>query len=157
MEGRGWECGQRKSRSSLEAQWQGVRRGGSLGGPTFKGKLLGRIGAWLEGRPADSVGGEAVRALGEADGERWVGSAVEGLGLAEESLERLPKGAREKLGMAWWLRGHTTLSYQWIAQRLQMGHETRVRLAVREVLRRKGGPLAKPKRRLQAVRRPDDS
>ncbi len=42
----------------------------------------------LEGLPADSVGGEAVRAWGEADGERWVRSAVEGLGLAEESLER---------------------------------------------------------------------
>jgi len=83
--------------------------------------------------------------------------AVEGLGLAEESLQRLPKGAREKLVMAWWLRGHTMLSRQWIAQRLHLGHETWVMLAVRDVLRTKGGLLAKPKRRLQEVRQAEAS
>ena len=55
------------------------------------------------------------------------------------------------------LRGHTRRSRQWIAQRLRLGHKTRVTLAVREVLRRKGGPLAKLKRRLEAVRQPDYS
>ena len=77
-----------------------------------------RVLACREGRQADSVRGEAVRACwGEEEGERWVGSAVEDLGLAEESLETLPKGAREKWVMAGWLRGHTTLSRRWIAQR----------------------------------------
>jgi len=73
------------------------------------------------------------RSPAHRDAERWVGSALTELGLDEEGLRRIPKGAEEKMAMAWWLRGHTTLSRQWIAQRLQMGHETRVTLAVREV------------------------
>jgi hypothetical protein len=59
--------------------------------------------------------------------------------------------------MAWWLRGHTTLSRHWIAQRLRMGPETRVTWAVREVSRTKGGPLAELKQRIEAVRQPQDS
>ncbi len=69
----------------------------------------------------------------------------------------MPNGAREKLVRAWWLRGHTTRSRPWIAQRLQIGHETLVKLAMREVWKTEGRPLAKLKRRLQAVRQPDDS
>ncbi len=67
------------------------------------------------------------------------------------------RGPGEELVMAWWLRGHTTRSRPWIAQRLHLGHATRVTLAVREVSRSKDGPLAKLKRRLQEVRQPDDS
>ncbi len=55
------------------------------------------------------------------------------LKLTEEDLTGLAKGAKEKRVMAWWLRRYTTLPRAWIAARLQMGHETRVTLAVRWV------------------------
>jgi len=157
MEGQVLECCRSQSRPSLEAEWKGVRRGWYLGDRTFKGKLLGRIADLLEGRQADSVGGEAVSAWSEEDAEQWIGSALADLGLDAAALRTLAKGASEKLVMAWWLRGHTTLSRQWIAERLQMGHETRVTLAVREVARTHGGPLAKLKRRVEEVRPSDDS
>ncbi len=80
------------------------------------------------------------------------GVALERLGLDQEALRTLGKGASEKWVMAWWLRAYTTLSRPWIAPRLQIGPETRVTLAVREVSRTKGGPLAKRKRRHPKVR-----
>ena len=118
---------------------------------------MGRIEEMLEGRQADSVGGEAVRAWSQEEAERWIGSAVAELGLDPGSLRTLAKGASEKWVMAWWLRAHTTLSRQWIAQRLQMGHETRVTLAVREVAGTDTGPLAKLKRRVEQVRLSNNS
>ena len=54
-------------------------------------------------------------------------------GLADSELQALPKGADTKLVLAWGLRSQTTMSRSWIAQRLGMGHETRVTLAVRAV------------------------
>ena len=157
MEGRVLECGRSQSRQSLEAERKGVRQGWYLGDRSFKGKLLRRIADLPGGRPANSVGGEAVSAWSEEDAEQWIGSALADLGLDSEGLGRLAKGASEKLVMAWWLRVHTTLSRRWIAQRLQMGHETRVTLAVREVARSQVGPLAKLKRRVEDVRPSDDS
>ena len=50
------------------------------------------------------------------------------------------------------LRRHTTLSRQWIAQRLRMGHEARVPLAVREVGAGAKGRLAKLKRQVERAR-----
>ena len=90
----------------------GKRPGWYLGDRSFKGKLWERIGGLLENRKADSVNGEAVGAWSREDAERWIGSALAELGMDEEALRTTPKGTDEKDVMAWWLRGHTTLSRQ---------------------------------------------
>ena len=146
------ECVRSRSRKEMEREWRSVRRGWYLGDRSFKSKLLDRIGGLLEGRQADSVKGEAVGAWRREEAERWIGSALAELGLDEAGLRRIPKGAKEKMAMAWWLRRHTTLSRQWIAQRLQMWHETRMTLAVREVGAGAKGRLAKLKRQVERAR-----
>jgi len=45
-------------------------------------------------------------------------------------LSRLPKGQTEKLVLAWWLYGQTTVRRRWVAEQLRMGYETRVSQAV---------------------------
>ena len=157
VEGRALECTRSCSRKEMEAQWKRVHRGWYLGERSFKGRLLERIGGWLEGRKAESVNGEAKAARNEADAERWIGMAMAELGLDEGALKTRPKGAEEKLAMAWWLRRHTTLSRQWIARRLGMGHETRVTLAVRSVEALSTGRLARIKRRIERVQPINDS
>jgi REP element-mobilizing transposase RayT len=157
MEGRVLECVRSRSRKEMETEWRSVRRGWYLGDRSFKSKLLDRIGGMLEGRKADSVNGEAVGAWSREEAERWIGSTLAELGLDEAGLRRIPKGAKEKMAMAWWLRRHTTLSRQWIAQRLQMGHETRVTLAVREVGAGAQGRLTKLKQQVERARSPNVS
>ena len=71
------------------------------------------------------------------------------LGMAEHSLGDLPKGEARKLVLAWWLRKHSTVSRAWIAERLRMGHENRVTLAVREVEQSKAGQMGRWKRHLE--------
>jgi hypothetical protein len=110
------------------------------------GNLLG------QGKAA-SVSGQAVRAWTEQEAEQWVQKALRVLGLDTAKLEALPKGAEAKLVMAWWLRGHTTTSRSWIAQRLRMGHETRVTLAVRTVSGTKRGRLGRLRERIAGITR----
>ena len=54
--------------------------------------------------------------MGAGDWERRLGAAAQGTG--------------EKLVLAWWLYGRTTVRRRWLAEQLRMGYETRVSQAV---------------------------
>ena len=73
------------------------------------------------------------------------------LGLSREALESLPKGAPEKVALAWWMRERTTVSLRWVGERLVMGHYSRVTQAVSRMRRHPGRRLAKFRRRLEDV------
>ena len=51
---------------------------------------------------------------------------MKALGLSEQSITTLPKGAIEKQVLAWHLRRQTTVSNDWIAGRLHCGHPSNV-------------------------------
>ena len=119
----------------------------------FKDRLLEQMGNLLGQGKAASVSGQAVRAWTEQEAEQWVQKALRVLGLDAAKLEDLPKGAEAKLVMAWRLRGRTTTSRRWIAQRLSMGHETRVTLAVRTVSGTKRGRLGRLRERIAGITR----
>lgn len=67
-------------------------------------------------------------------------------------MDKLPKGAPEKLVLAWWVKGTTTVSRQWISAHLAIGHPTRVTSAWRAVQCAIGGPLAKMRRYLEKLK-----
>jgi hypothetical protein len=52
------------------------------------------------------------------------------LGVQVEGLAAMPNGQTEKQVLAWWLRGRTTVTRRWIADRLRLGYETRGSQAV---------------------------
>ena len=66
------------------------------------------------------------------------------LGLSEEGLKELAKGAAQKVALAWWLRRETTASLRWVSERPGLGHHTRASRA----RGRPGQPLAKLMRKL---------
>ncbi len=68
--------------------------------------------------------------------------------LRVKEIQESPKGALEKVALAWWLRERTTVSLEWVSQRLQMGHYSRVSQAVSRMARRPGRKLAKLKETL---------
>jgi REP element-mobilizing transposase RayT len=108
-----------------EEAMQAIRRGWYLGKDTFKDKLL----KMLE-RPAARRAGGTRRAAGihRDHGEKAaLGILREGIrhlglppGLAE--LSRLKKSDGRKTQLAILLRTHTSMSNEWIAARLAMGH-----------------------------------
>lgn len=151
LEGRVVEWLSESSRKNLDADWQQIRQGWYLGTATFREQLLGHLDRLLQGRLPASFAGAAVRAKSEHEAEQWLHKALTALAMEPTQLQSLPKGATAKLVLAWWLWQRTTLPRAWIAQRLCLGHETRVTLAVRQVETAKSGPLAQMRRVIEWV------
>ena len=63
----------------------------------------------------------------------------------------LPKGAKEKQVLAWWLRTRTVVSRDWVSQQLQMGHTSRVTQAVATVKRTRDRAVVAWRERLQGL------
>lgn len=59
------------------------------------------------------------------------------------------KGSTPKQLLAWWLRRRTAVGRRWIAERLGMGHETRVTWTIAAVARAGSGELVRWRKRLQ--------
>ena len=60
----------------------------------------------------------------------------------------LPKGAPQKVVLAWWLRQQTTVPLRWASERLKMGHYTRVTQALSRMERHPARKLKHLRQRL---------
>ena len=151
MEARIRELGTKAGRKELEEQWKVLRRGWYLGNEKF----LARLGRWLEkatmGRKRHSQSGEAREFHDEAAAERLLAAGLRALGLSEVQLKRLTKGALEKVALAWWLRGRTTVSLTWVSERLKMGHYTRASKAISRMNRKPARKLSRLRKALEKV------
>ncbi len=103
-------------------QWKGMRRGWCLGGDAFRKELLAQM-AELAGT---SHYGEELRESAEEKAQRIVAEEMQRLGWKEDELRRQRKGHRLKVKIARRLRQETTMTLQWIADRLKMGTWTHV-------------------------------
>jgi len=95
----------------------------------------------VKGRRRESHSGAAKERHDETAAERLLEAGLRALALTKGKLGNLPKTAPEKVVLAWWLRGRTTVRLEWVSQRLQMGHYTRVTQAVSRISRRPGRRL----------------
>ena len=84
----------------------------------------------LQGWRRESHSGEAKTAHDQMAAERRLERALGHLGFTGQELKDLPKGAPEKVALAWWLRDGTTVSLRWVSERLGKGHYTRVTQAI---------------------------
>lgn len=141
IEGRVLELGSKVRRQELEAEWKRLRRGWYLGEESFARRLGEAMDKARGGRRRCSHAGAARQAHGEQGAEGLVSQGLEVLGLKGADLGSLRKGAVEKTALAWWLRQRTTVGLGWIAERLAMGHESRVSQAVMRMRSRPGRRL----------------
>ncbi len=148
LEGRVLELASPAGRKELDGEWKALRRGWYVGGESFLSKLEGYLDRVMEGRRRESHSGEAKAAHDEAAGERDLKHGLGVLGLSDAGMKALPKGAGEKMVLAWWLRRRTTVSLRWLSERLAMGHVSRVSQAISVVKRRPGRKLEQLKRKL---------
>ena len=140
-EGRVLELATKAGKLELEEQWKALRRGWYVGGRTFGSKLEKWLDQAVKGRKRESQSGAAKEAHDQAAAERLLMKGLHTLGLKEQDLSDLPKGAPEKVALAWWLRGRTTVPLLWVTERLHMGHYTRVTQAISRMKREPGRKL----------------
>jgi hypothetical protein len=129
-----------------------LRRGWYLGDESFRDRVLDALAGGLRPkRRKGSVTGEAARAHDEAEGERVVrlGASELGIPAKRESLGGRGVYRDEKALLAWLLRKLTSVSRDWVAERLAMGHPTSVSRAAARVRVEKG--LAKQGRELEEI------
>jgi hypothetical protein len=133
-------------RRQWEEKWKELRRGWYVGGAGFVEQLRRRLERAVGGRRRESHSGPARRAHDEQAAEVLLQRGLRLLGLSE--MKARPKGAREKVALAWWLRERTTVSLRWVSERLEMGHYSRVSQAVSRMARRPSRQLAQLKEKL---------
>jgi hypothetical protein len=126
IEGRVLKLANKESREELTEEWRGIRRGWYLGKSNFRQRLEEHLGGVLKGKARQSYSGGAKKAHDEAAAEAMMVRGLAALGLRNEDLAVLAKGAPEKQVLAWWLKKRTVVSRLWIARRLGMGDESRV-------------------------------
>jgi putative transposase len=100
-----------------EAEFQGMRRAWCFGSGPFRLEVLGQLatkaGSNLHGADASELAGEKASRIVEEELTR--------LGWRAEDLDRMRKGDSRKLAIVRRLRAETTVTLEWIAQRLRMG------------------------------------
>lgn len=106
----------RRQEDDPEAYGQ-IRRGWCLGEDEFRKELLAQV---EERRGASHYGIELQEGAVEK-AQRLVRAELQHLGWTEAELSTRRKGDPSKLTMAMKLRAETTMSLQWIADRLRMG------------------------------------
>ena len=134
----------------MEEQWERLRRGWYLGDESFLEKLKRRLGKLVESLRRESHSGEARRMHDWTGAKKLLGEGMKALQLTEAKLLKLGAGAPEKAVLAWWLRRHSAVPLKWVAERLQMGHYTRVSQAVSRLNRGQGRKLTVMRKRLMA-------
>lgn len=131
------------------------RRGWYVGGEEFRRRLL----SLTTMNPATQRGGTYAASQIQTEEDlaaagRLLRQGLEALDLEPETLPGLPKGAPEKLVLAWWLRKTTTVPRTWLAEHLHMGDVSRVTQAVQCVEPANGGALAELRDRLRSLSAP---
>jgi hypothetical protein len=102
-----------------------LRRGWYLGEETFRDRLLDLVDKAKGAKARKRGKSDCVRKdHGEKDAERLIRERATDLGLPTgvAELARLRKGDKRKAMLAALLRRRTTVGFEWIATRLQMGH-----------------------------------
>ena len=105
-------------RSRENGDWKRLRRGWCWGPKEFREQLLERIGE----KQSKAHYGEELRESDEQKAQRLVADMLRRDGWTEEELKTRRKGDGKKTRMAARLRKETTMTWHWIAQRLEMGH-----------------------------------
>lgn len=88
-----------------------------VGDDEFRKELL----AQMEGRAGPSHYGREIGEMIEEKAQRLVREGLARLGRKEQDLQSLPKGDPAKVELARRLREQTTVTLQWVADRLKMG------------------------------------
>ena len=119
-----------------EAAMSALRRGWYLGDGNFRDRLLSLVEKGSKAlRKSGSHQGAATREHGEAEAQRLIQLSLEHFGLLEPSdgkLVQTRKGDLRKVVIATHVKARTSVSNEWLTQRLEMGHSRAMSRLIRQ-------------------------
>jgi hypothetical protein len=109
------------------AENERLRRGWCLGGASFRERMLSLLERTSEKlSKAKEVDGAIKRDHDASEAWRILSKAMVCFGIGEADLARLKRSDPRKLAIARVIRSRTSVSNQWIAQKLSFGHVSSV-------------------------------
>ena len=133
MQKRVLEIAQGDAPQGCAAAWEKIRRGWYFGSDGFRQELMSRLDDSLAGKRAASFSGAGVREHHEAEAARLIEQGLNRLGVAQDALATMRKGAPEKMALVWLLKKRTVVKNEWISQHLLCGHPANIPGYVRKV------------------------
>ena len=126
------QAGVPEAEAECDARSSHLRRGWYWGSQAFAEKML----ALAKGRLAEPKGrayrsGGVRRTHDQRQAERWIKDGLVAAGLREDQLAGMPGSDPRKVALARLLWRSTTVSQQWIAERLQMRSAANVSQQIR--------------------------
>jgi putative transposase len=141
----------RSGRRMYREAWKPIRYGWCLGGEGFQEKILAGIGKRMEGKKRASYGGEESRRHDEREAEALVKRGMKALGLKEEDLSCLNKGALVKCALAWHIHRRVLAGHGWISSRLQMGCQSNLTVYINRIQRATDSDARELRRKLESL------
>jgi putative transposase len=124
---KGMEQRRQQERDEPSEDWKKLRRGWCWGERSFREQLLEMIGE----RQGEHHYGEELGESAVQKAERFVQEMLQSAAWKTSELKTRRKGHPLKVELAERLRRETTMTWKWIAERLEMGHWRSVANAVR--------------------------
>jgi REP element-mobilizing transposase RayT len=112
-----------------------IRRGWYLGDEGFKAKLVEKL---AENENGDNLRGEVRRLRNEKGAEKLLEEILAIHQLTEEELLKRKATDLVKQSTAWFLHKNTSMTIQWIAERLELGHRSNASRNIHAFERNKG-------------------
>jgi REP element-mobilizing transposase RayT len=137
--------------TAVDESWARIRRGWCFGGEAFRDEMLERIES-LSGK-RESFSGAPVQLHDEQEAAKLVVEGLKVLGLREEQLQAMSKGADEKALLAWLVRRNSVVTNAWIAERLGMGRPDCLSRYPRRVENSRNAHIVEMKEKLIAITR----
>ena len=106
-----------RRQGELEQEFKPVQRGWCVGSPEFRAEML----QYIEAQKGKWHYGRELRESAEAKAQRLIRETCQAEGVGEAQLGTWRKGHPFKVKLALKLRTETTVTVDWIAERLQMG------------------------------------
>ena len=136
----------RSRRDHWRREWAELRAGWCLGGTEFRESMRKRANRLVGRRKPGSLLDHARREQEAVLAEEKLSHALRCLGLTLEQLQAMKTTDPRKEVVAWWMKTQTAQPNRWIADRLSVGHPSRLCHLVRAVVTANSGPREELKR-----------
>lgn len=116
-----WGAGDLAGLEQEEEILKQIRRGWYVGDERFRDKLVDQLDETSNG---DNIRGEVRRLHNERGAEILLAEILDKLQMSEPELLKVKATAKVKQAAAWYLHKNTSMTIQWISERLGMGHRS---------------------------------
>ena len=119
-----------EQKSHMLKEWERIRSGWYYGDESFRDQLLSTMNEKIDAMKPETYSGKPKQEHHIYAAEQMLEKGLRRLKIQRDALEGMKKSHTSKQVLAWLLRSRTSVSAEWVAKSLYMGHRVNVSKAV---------------------------